>query len=216
MTKHRQLSLLLVPILLGTLVLSSCDFGGVVDGGDGERGSGDLVSEERDVSSFTEVEVSTAITLDIVVDPDADSYVTVIYDDNLLDNLVTRVVGGKLIVELEGSVNLTGSSDRRVEVRMPKLESLDASGAANVTVIGWSAQWVAEYVGIGASGASKVDLKDLKVRDVEVDASGASNVVLNVDGVVSGSASGASNVTVRGNPTSVLIETSGASSVDLP
>ncbi|MCP3996762.1 MAG: hypothetical protein GY722_17135 [bacterium] len=216
MIRSRQLSLLLGSLLLGGLIATGCDVSEIIEGGGGEEGSGTLVTETRDVAVFTEVEVGTAITLDIIVNPDVETSVFVIFDDNLLDNLVTRVAGGKLIVELDGSVNLTGSADRRVEVTMPNLESLDASGATDVTVVGWSVQWVSEYIRIDASGASRVDLEDLKVRDVDVDASGASDVILNVEGVVSGSASGASKVTVRGNPTSVLIESSGASSIDLP
>ena len=216
MIRSRHLLLLLVPLLLGGPFATGCSVADVIEGGSGESGSGSLETETRDVGGFSEIDVGTAIALDIIVNPDADISVVVIFDDNLLDNLITRVSGSKLILELEGSVNMTGSADRRVEVTMPQLESLEASGAANVTVIGWSNQFVSEYIRIEASGASKVDLRDLKVRDLDIDASGSSNLVLIVAGVVSGSASGASRVTVSGNPTSVLIETIGASSIDLP
>ena len=178
---------------------------------DGETGSGNLVTEAREVDSFDGIIVSSAINLQVSVDSEASRAVTVTYDDNILDNLVTRVDGDTLIIELEGSLNLTGDVARMVEVVTPTLVELDASGAASVDVTGST-----PGLALTVSGASSVDLNDFEVGDVDVDASGASSVLINATGDVTGSASGASSVTVRGNPTNVSIDTSGASSVDVP
>jgi hypothetical protein len=197
---------LLAPTLLA-LALSACGTGFF----GGEQGSGNLVTESREVGTFQSIDVGSAIKLQVDVDASTGPSVTVTFDDNILDNVVTRVRGDTLTIDIEGQVNLTGDADRLVSVTTPTLGSLTASGATNVTVTGSTASFV-----LDVSGASRVDLSEFAVGDVDLDASGASSIVLEATGVVSGSASGASNVTVRGNPTSVLIDTSGAASVDVP
>ena len=209
------------------LALAACNNGFI---GTGEKGSGNLVTEAREVDTFDRIDVGGAINLDVTVDPAAAQSVTVTYDDNLLDNLTTRVRDGQLIIGFDGNVNLTGSANRVVEVVTPEFVALGASGATDVTVSGSESDLVidvsgasdvtifgsAESVELDVSGASDLDLTGLSVVDVALDVSGASTVTLDATGVISGEASGASTVEVRGNPASVLVETSGASSVDLP
>lgn len=197
----------LLPALLVGLVASGCGFGFF----GGEQGSGNLVTKTREIGSFDSIDVGSAINLEVVVDESAAASVTVTFDDNILDSVITRVEGDTLVIDLDGNLNLTGSANRVVSVGTPILESLTADGAADVIVSGSIAS-----LKLDVSGASSVDLTDLAVDDVDLNAGGASNVVVNATGVISGSASGASDITVRGNPASVLIDTSGAASVDLP
>lgn len=199
-------SMRLLPTILA-LALGACGIGFL----GGEEGSGNLVTETREVGAFSNIDVGSAITLEVNVVESAATSVTVTFDDNILDKVATRVQGDTLTIDISGSVNLTGGAQRIVSVTTPTLDALTADEASHVTVSGSTASLVLE-----TSGASSVDLSELSVGDVQLDASGASTVVLEATGVISGSASGASNITVRGNPASVLIETSGASSVDLP
>lgn len=217
----------LFSVLALVLALAACEEGFF---GTGEKGSGNLVTEVREVDSFDRIDVGSAINLDVVVDASVEQSVTVTYDDNLLDNLITRVQGGELALDFDGNVNLTGAANRVIEVITPELVALDASGATDVAVRGSESNLVidasgassvtvsgsAENVELDVSGASDVDLTDLSVADVALDVSGASTVTVDATGVISGEASGASTVEVRGDPASVLVETSGASSIDLP
>jgi hypothetical protein len=63
------------------------------------------------------------------------------------------------------------------------------------------------------SGASHVDLGEFTVEDATLDLSGASEVTVNVNGILNVNASGASDVTYVGNPILGDMETSGASSI---
>ena len=204
-------SLLRLPVVLLLLlvatVLTACEDGII---GTGERGSGNMVSETREVGSFTAIDVGSALNLDLVVDPDATPSVIVTFDDNLIDMVETRISGSTLVLDIDGSVNLTGSADRSIAVTMNELVSLNASGASDVDVSGVTAAYE-----LDASGASSVDGRDLTATDIELDVSGASSVDLYATGTVRGSASGASNLDIYGNPTSVLVDSSGASSVDI-
>ncbi|MDJ0497145.1 MAG: DUF2807 domain-containing protein [Acidimicrobiia bacterium] len=201
-----RLPVVLLTLLIATL-LTACENGFI---GTGERGSGNMVTETRDVGSFTAIDVRSALNLDLIVDPSATPSVVVTFDDNLIDMVVTRISGSTLVLDIAGSVNLTGSADRSIAVTMNELLSLEASGASDVDATGTTDSYE-----LDASGASSVDVRDLTATDVELDVSGASSVDLYATGTVRGSASGASNLDIYGNPTSVLVDSSGASSVDI-
>ena len=197
----------LVMLTTVLLLLSACEGTGLIPG---EKGSGNLVTEIRSVDPFTSIEASGAINVELTVDPAGLHTVTITYDDNILDNVVTRVDGDTLVLELNGSLNLTGNADRVVVVTLPDLAALEASGASDIYATGS----VTSYR-LHASGASEVDLRNLEAVDIDVDISGASDVGLFATGTVRGDVSGASDVKVHGDPISVLIDSSGASSVDI-
>jgi hypothetical protein len=104
-------------------------------------------------------------------------------------------------------VGVSGAS--RVNANLTSGEMrVEASGASTVEISGATGPLEAE-----ASGASSVRLGNLTAQDAQVKASGASNITVNVSGRLTGDASGASNVRYTGNPTSVMVDTSGASNV---
>lgn len=196
-----------VALAMLALLLNGCE-GGILTIQD--EGSSVLVTETRDVGAFKSVEVSGALQLELTVDPTASPAVAVTFDDNLIDRVVTRVSGDTLVLELDGTFNLTGSGDRLITVTMNTLQSLESSGATDVEMSGTASSYRLEV-----SGASDVDAVDLTAADVDVDISGASGVKLSANGVVSGSVSGASNLRVHGDPTSVQVDSSGASNVNI-
>ncbi|GMU40483.1 MAG: hypothetical protein AMXMBFR23_13490 [Chloroflexota bacterium] len=226
-----------------TLLLTGCS--GIV----GEGGSGDLVTETREVGEFTAIDVSRAIRVEVTVAAGEPS-VEVIYDDNLIDGIEVSVDGGVLV--LDADRNMRPSDGAKIVVRVAALDEITASGASSVIVAG-SLEGDAvrlkvsgasrieapdvrtTLLDIAASGASTVTLRDGDVADADLSVSGASRVdldgvviakaVVDVSGAsraevrgaveVRGDASGASRVTVSKDATRVLVETSGASSIDV-
>jgi hypothetical protein len=186
-------------LLLVVTLLAAC----------GTAGSGTIATDVREVGAFDRIDVSTALTVNVAVDPTVERSVTVEYDDNLLDRIVTEVRDSTLFLEIEGSVNLSGG-DQSIVIVMPDLDAVTASGASSVTGNGS----VDSYVVI-ASGASSVDLSGLTTSSVDVRVSGASNVVVSADDQVTGSVSGASSLRVLGAPSAVSVDSSGASSIDV-
>jgi len=172
----------------------------------GPAGSGDVVSEPRDIGSFTGIEVSGGIDLLLVVDPDAPVSVTVVYDENLLDLIETEVIGSTLEIERRGSISFVGDG-RRVEVTTPVLEMLGASGGSDIAGSG-----SLDELELAASGGSDVDLSDLSVASMTIDISGGSDARVNVTGEISGGASGGSDIRIIGDPSQNL-DVSGGSDV---
>jgi hypothetical protein len=183
--------------LLAVVLLAAC----------GPAGSGNIVSQERDIGQFESIEVSGGIDLTLTVDAGADGSVTVIYDENLVDRIVTEVEGSTLVIRSEGSFNVFGSG-RRVEVTTATLEELAVSGGSDVEAAGSLDRLV-----VGASGGSDLDLSDLVVDSMVIAASGGSDVTANVTGEIVGDVSGGSNLTIGGDPARQDIEVSGGADV---
>jgi hypothetical protein len=108
---------------------------------------------------------------------------------------------------LPANVQVSGASQLRGGYTTGQMR-LQASGASTVELVGSTGA-----LDIEASGASTVRFDNLKSTDTNVRASGASNVTVNPSGRLTGDASGASTVAYVGNPTTVQVNTSGASNV---
>lgn len=130
------------------------------------------------------------------------------------------------------SADSSGSSSLNLDVQASQKCEIDLSGASkmvlslgtncrelDIDVSGAShlnAEGQALKCSLEASGASKINAKDLKTKDCEADASGASGISITVSDRLLAEASGASHVKAFGKPKSVQKSTTGASVVILP
>lgn len=190
----------------------------------GEKGSGRLRSEVRDLSGFTSVDVGGVFQVEITAQKDFN--VEVEADDNLLSLIKTEVDGKTLRIETDGRIS--PSSEIRVRIYAPNIDELDISGVANVSVADLKSTGLAidssgaskikvagetAKLTVDVSGATKIDAEGLNAQTAAIDASGASHVAVNVSGQLRADASGASKIVYSGSPASVEKKTSGASSV---
>ena len=198
-------------------------------------GSGNVVTQEENITGFDKVDVSHAFKVDI---SQGQAFSVVIrIDDNLVQYLEVVKQSRTLKIGLEPSrftmpelsglklsgasqgaitgfessktlnVDLSGASHLRGDIEAGDAW-FDVSGASQMNLTG-----SAEDVVIDASGSSQVDLSAFPVADAHVDASGASKATVNPSGQLDVDASGASHVYYVGSPTLGKMDTSGASSV---
>jgi hypothetical protein len=162
-------------------------------GGD-ERvgGSGRTVTEELDIRGFSRVNVSHAFQVEIL--RSSSFGVVVRVDENLQEYLEVEKRGDTLVVGLKPfkSYNL-GKSTLEAEVRMPDLRAVEASGASDLRIGGFSSGKDFE---VDLSGASSLE-GEISARDVRIKASGASRVRL------------------QGRAEDLRLDASGASKLDL-
>lgn len=163
---------------------------------------GNVVTEDRPVGEFDSLYVDGALNVAFTVDPDTDPTVSITYGEDVQDKITAEVREGVLVLDLDGIVNISGS-DQIINVTMNTLESLTVDGASGVRGSGEMDSYK-----LVVSGASDVNLENLIAIDVDVEVDGASEVNVFVSGVISGSASGVSDIVVFGDPASVLVETS--------
>lgn len=163
--------------LIILLVIVSCN---VI----GEIGSGNVIREERKLSSFNKIEVSGAFDVKLI--QGTSTSVVVEADDNLMPLIRTEVKGNTL--EIETKKPISHSKSLKVFVTFTELKSIDLSGAVNVESEGKLTLSDLTFSGSGASdGKLEMDVQKLSIdcsggsklklsgsaKDVDVDASGA-------------------------------------------
>jgi hypothetical protein len=155
-------------------------------------GSGNIVTQEEDISGFDKVAVTNSFKVDI---RQGETFSVVLrVDDNLLDKLVVKKRGRTLKIGLKPGLSLRlQNTTQEAEVTMPELTGLDLSGAVHATVSGFAS---AEYLDADVLGASYLH-GEIEAGDARFDVKGASEV------------------TLRGSAANVIAKASGASTIDL-
>lgn len=157
---------------LSTLFLLS---GCVSINGNFLRGSGKVISEERQVSSFHSVDFSG--TGEVTLIQGDQEGVTVEMEDNLLPYLKTEVVNRVLHIGFDDDGVLRSFQPTRpikYEVRVKDLSSIRTSGAINVNMDSLSST----DLRIDISGTGSIMINDLKAEKLSGNLSGATKLVL--------------------------------------
>jgi hypothetical protein len=170
-----------------------------------EKGSGNVASERREVGEFSKLDVSHVFQVEVTAQ--SDFGVEVEADDNLLQFITTEVRGDTLHIDLDQRVKT--SNGMKIRISAPDIERIQASGASRVNVSNLKNSELA----VDTSGASKINVSG-ETETLTVDVSGASQIDLGNLAAASANvdASGASFVNV--NVTNELIaDASGASRI---
>ncbi len=127
MLKHNSVSFIRTSfILLVFLVfLQGC----YIDLRETIYGNGNVVTEERSVSSFDEIRVSSGI--DVFITQGEEESLKVIADDNLLEYIHTEVSGRSLKIYTD--VNIRQARSKEVNLVYKQLRSINISSAGDVT-----------------------------------------------------------------------------------
>lgn len=135
------------------------------------EGSGNVTTEKRIVQGdFTKISVSNAI--DLVVEQSDLTEIVVEADDNIQKDINIKVENGTLIISSKH--NSFRVTKKRVTVKMPKINKLDASSAATVTNNGTI---LSEDIDLETSSAASMDL-NLESDNVTVDSGSGSTINL--------------------------------------
>lgn len=192
--------------------------------GGGEKGSDDLKTEPREVDEFTRVSLAGSFKVEITVG-EAQS-VELTFDDNLLDNIVTEVRRGELLLETEDSF-----SSRKpcfVKITVPSLEGVYCSGSGDIRIDNVSSDEFECHISgsgdITASGRCKelelaitgsgdIDTRDLRAEDVHARISGSGDMDVYAANSIRGSVSGSGDINYYGDPPSTRVRVSGSGEI---
>jgi hypothetical protein len=219
----------LIQILIIVLLMTSCSARIM-------RGSGNIITEARQVSGFDQVSVCCGMQL-VVAQGSAEA-LEIQADDNLLPEITSVVAGDELVIEFQDSFLETSyrpSQPVQVFVTVQSLEGLDVSGGGRLE----ARDLRTDGLTVSLSGGSRGDLERVMAPDkvvVEVSGGGrfqaeqieASSLELNLSGgseamIASVEAetfilenSGGGNALIAGQASEQVIELSGASDYDAP
>ena len=210
----------LVLAAAGVILLTGCRTINVA----GEVGSGTPRSEDRSISGATEVHATASVVTRVTIGEPASVRVTA--DDNLLDNVTTRVVGSRLEIGIHGGVSTR--TPVTVTVVLPAVEAASATASARVELMDVTSDALdvrADASGVvmvtgqtgelhaTATSAGRLELGQLSATRAEVRLDSAATAwVLAVDRIT-GDVSTAAVLTVIGDPGSVDVTTNTAGRV---
>jgi len=193
--------------------------------GNGERGSGNLITEERDVDNFTKIE--TRGSADIFITVGEEKKVTVRFDDNLIDFIITEVSRGTLEIHTEGSYS--SRKGCTIEISIPSLEAVSASGSGDIEIErleaetfdyrqsgsgDFRAEGKVGELEIKVSGSGDVDAGELMADGVVVTVRGSGDVQVHARRTLEAHTSGSGDITADGEVEEAEIETSGSGNID--
>ncbi len=174
-----------ISMIGAAILVSACNF----NISTGEKGNGNVVTEERTVSAdFTEVRGSAG--MEVYLEQGSENKIVVEADENLLKYIETEIDGGKL--HIKTSENIGRATAKKIHVTYKELNSIEASSGAEVV------------------GNSVIKSQNLSLKS----SSGAElNVAIFAQDVIARSSSG-SNLKVSGKATSLKADASSGSELN--
>ena len=137
------------------------------------KGTGYLLVQARDASKpFTKISVQQGITL--YLKQGKEFGITIEADDNIISHVKTEIKNGQLNVFLDPNVIIRSFTAMNVSVATPEITGLDVSSAARL--IGSSPLRV-DKLELSASGAAVVKL-EVEGKELDVEASNAAKLEL--------------------------------------
>jgi hypothetical protein len=189
-------------------------------------GSGNIVTRKETFTGFDKLDISHGFKFNVRQAEDFSVVIRV--DDNVEKYLKVAKKGSTLEIGLNWQL-ITMRTTLEAEITMPELTGLELSGGCDGTVTGFESTkdfaldvsggcdvtltGSAGDVTIQASGGSKADLSGFSVVNANVEASGGSDVTVNLSGRLDADASGGADIYYLGSPTLGRIEESGGGGV---
>lgn len=156
-------------VTVAALLFASCNFNV-----NSIEGSGHVTTEKRIVQGdFKNVSVSNAI--DVVIEQSDVTEITVEADDNLQNEIVTKVENGTLIIKCKFN-SFRNITAKKVTVKMPVVDKIEASSASSVTTKGVVE---GEDITLETSSAGSMNVS-IESDKISVDAGSAGSV--NIEG----------------------------------
>ena len=135
------------------------------------RGSGEIETEEREVSGFQKVHLSGTGNL-IITQGEKESLV-IEADDNVIPLIEAEVLRGRLTISLKRGYNLIPTSTLKFYLTVKDLNEISLSGAGDINCDSFNT----EEMEFKISGAGDIDF-NINARKVEITSSGAGNLTL--------------------------------------
>ena len=159
-----KLSLAILFALLLVVVPLGCIVGSVT-------GSGNLTTEEKSYSGFTEIEAHYGFQLEIISSSTFSIEITA--DDNVHKYIDVDKDGDRLKIRMESPRNYN-SVTLKARITMPDIYLLDLSGGSRASITDFSSS---HDLKLGLSGGSRIT-GDITAGDADFDLSGGSQVDL--------------------------------------
>lgn len=193
----------------------------------GVHASGRHAREQRQVEAYTRLEVRCSAEVELRVAA-GEPTLEVSADEALLAHVLTRVVDGVLVVEMEKGVS-SSAAGARVVARVPSLEGVVLEGSGDVRVEGLNgARFEAQLRGSGdlvllgavdeaelvLEGSGDMDAYGLDARSLRARLAGSGDMELSAREALDVELRGSGDVRYRGEPPTVRARVLGSGSIE--
>ncbi|OGO28325.1 MAG: hypothetical protein A2Z16_13265 [Chloroflexi bacterium RBG_16_54_18] len=136
------------------------------------RGSGNMITENKEVSGFTRLALGSIGALTLVQGEEESLVIEA--EDNIMPLITVEVRDDTLFIGLEETAfkNVVPTKDIKYRLTMKKITGLEVSGAADITADTVNSGELA----IESSGAGTMKIRNLTADKLNVEVSGAGNV----------------------------------------
>ncbi len=140
--------------------------------GPSERGSGNVVSETRDVGNFHAIDVN--YPAQVLVKQGAKESFKIEAEDNLLPDLKTQVQSGVLEISYnrQSAKRVNPTKAVKITIVVKNLDKVEFTSAGELTV----EKLDTDSLDVSLSGAGNVELNDIQAKDLHVSLSGAGSM----------------------------------------
>jgi len=230
-----RLSRLALILALPTLLFCSCIVAigdGASDGfhsswhWNGKRGSGVSATQSRAVPEFSRVRLDGSCFVE--VDVGGSQSLSITADDNLIDDLLTEVRGGELVITTRDGVNAAYRVGPSVRIEVPSLSAFSIHGSGDARLRGLAGESFAVSIHgsgdlsasgrvtklhVSIEGSGDADLMGLECQEASVAIQGSGDVGVNCTSSLTAAVSGSGDVDYRGAPPHTSISVSGSGDV---
>lgn len=176
------------------------------------KGNGSLTSEARSLADFDAIFLNFGVQL--VIDASQDAPVKVQIDENLQDNLITRINGTTLYIDQQGWIEPT--AEVKITLGNTQLKQVTSSSHGDIFIsdfTGANLTLAAEVGNISINGQTKlltvandngeIDASELKAASINVKNTGWGDTKVNTNGPLQVEAPGSGTVIYAGQPSSI-------------
>lgn len=189
-------------------------------------GSGNVISESRNVSGFTKIDLSGAG--DVTIDQNGTEALTIEAEGNLMPKLTSEVVDGTLRLGEKSNLTIHLTKPVRYRVSVKDLSGLMISGSGTVTAAKITAASLAVVISgsgkvtvggtvenqdLTISGSGDYQAKDLQTKIASTKISGSGDATVTVSDRLDAQVSGSGTLTYYGNPPQVSQQVGGSGRV---
>jgi len=135
------------------------------------KGKGDTVTEARTVTGYSRISLSMSEA--VYFTSGADYSLEIQGQQNVLDRIITRVEGNRLVIKLKNGVHLGPHDPIRVYVTAPDVRDLDISGSGDIYV---DSPWIGTDLSTHISGSGSITISMIEANRFNANISGSGNI----------------------------------------
>lgn len=160
---NKKTRILFISTIIFSILLTGCYIDPFVI----QRGSGNVIEESRQVSSFNKVELDGFG--EIIITQGSKESLTIEAEDNLIPFITTNIKGNNLEIGYKRGINVTPTKTVRFYLDVKDIHSLSLNGGGSIR----SDRLKADTLEVELNGGGDIEIDDLETDSLIVNFSGA-------------------------------------------